>query len=480
MSKTSIALTRFGLGATRDAVPPADPQGWLVAQFDRFEPRPGPIAGVSSSAVISRQLFEHATRQRELRRANAARMEGAEPATPQATGRDLLRELNQEAGRNARAEYFAAVGARVNSALETQAPFVERLVHFWANHFAVSAEKLEVIGLAGSLEFEAIRPHVLGRFGDMLAAVERHPAMLIYLDQALSVGPASIVGQRIAAEGKRRVGINENLAREILELHTVGVGSGYTQADVTELARALTGWSVSGISRRPGARLDGSEGPPGAFFFAAKVHEPGDRTVLGKRYPEGGEAQAAAVLADLAVQPATAAFLATKLARHFAGDAPPKPMVERLKRAYLQSGGNLPTVYQAILSSPEAWNAKPTKFKTPWQWTISSYRALGIRNVQPRSVAGLLEQLGQPVWKPGSPAGYADTAANWAGPDALMRRVEAAERLAARSPGVDGRILAKRLFPSSLSPATAEALDRAESPSQALALLLVSPEMMRR
>ena len=166
----------------------------------------------------------------------------------------------------------------------------------------MSADKLGVVGLAGPMEFEAIRPHVLGKFTDMVLAVEKHPAMLLYLDQAISVGPNSPVGSRAGARNpNRKVGLNENLAREIMELHTLGVRSVYSQADVTEFARALTGWTVAGIGRGPGARLIGvADGTPGDFVFADRIHEPGDRTIIGKRYATGGLGQGEAILRDLA------------------------------------------------------------------------------------------------------------------------------------------------------------------------------------
>src|SRR5689334_19955112 len=227
-------------------------------------------------------------------------------------------------------------GARLDAALTANAPFVERLVHFWANHFAVSVDKLPVIGLAGLLEFEAIRPNVLGKFSDILLAVEQHPAMLLYLDQAQSIGPDSRAGQFIAARGKQKRGLNENLAREILELHTLGVRTGYTQADVTEFARALTGWTVNGLGRGPMQRMLGG-GAPGLFTFAKLIHEPGSRQIFGRTYRQDGQAQARAILMDLAVHPATAKHISTKLARHFAGDDPPSAMVDRLTQAYLRS-----------------------------------------------------------------------------------------------------------------------------------------------
>ena len=394
----------------------------------------------------------------------------------------LPRQLRRFVRREARAAYVSMVGARANAALTTPAPFVERLVHFWSNHFAISIDKLPVIGLGGLLELEAIRPHVLGRFADMLNAVLQHPAMLLYLDQAQSIGPKSPVMERFGQRpALRRAGLNENLAREVLELHTLGVGGGYKQEDVTELARALTGWTVSGLTRGRGARLAGVDGEPGDFAFAAAVHEPGPRTILGRPYHQEGQAQAQAILSDLAAHPATARHLATKLARHFAGDTPPPALVHRLERAYLGSGGDLPTVYRALIAAPETWVEQPVKFKTPWEWSVSALRALGTQQVEGQAVTGLMNQLGQPVWRPGSPAGWDDIASAWAGPDALLRRVEAAERMAGRAGDtIDARQLAPRIVTASLSLMTRQAIERAESPGQGLALLLVAPEFLRR
>jgi uncharacterized protein (DUF1800 family) len=382
--------------------------------------------------------------------------------------------------RGIRDDYLVMAGARMSSALTTNAPFVERMVHFWANHFAVSVDKLPVVPLAGLLEFEAIRPHVLGKFSDMLLAVEQHPAMLLYLDQAQSIGPDSRAGQFIAARGRQKRGLNENLAREILELHTLGVRTGYSQADVTEFARALTGWTVGGLGRGPAARLTGNT-PTGEFAFAELIHEPGERVIMGRRYGEDGERQARAVLLDLAVHPATAKHLSTKLARHFAGDDPPPAMVERLTQAYLTSGGDLPILYRAIVDSPETWAAQPLKFKTPWEWSVSALRALNQTALEPEIAGALMTQLGQPVWKPGSPAGFDDIAASWAAPEALVRRVEVAQRIADRAGStVDPRALAEKVLPGSLGEPTRAAIARAESPVEGLALLLVSPEFLRR
>jgi len=264
-----------------------------------------------------------------------------------------------------------------------------------------------------------------------------------------------------------------------MELHTLGVRTGYTQADVTEFARALTGWTVSGLGRGPASRL--ISGSPGEFQFAEMFHEPGARTIIGKTYRQDGEDQAKAVLLDLAASPATANHVSMKLARHFAGDDPPPALVERLSKAYLASGGDLPTLYRTLIDSPEPWAPQPLKFKNPWEWSVSALRAVGSSQVEPMMAANLLRQLGQPTWQPGSPAGWDDIAASWAGPDALVRRVEVSQRIADKAgSGVDARALAEKLFPQSLGEATRTAIARAESPVEGLALLLVSPEFVRR
>jgi uncharacterized protein (DUF1800 family) len=446
----AIALNRFGLGARPGEAVPADARAWLLAQFEQYQSRPAAWAAQPASVSL---VNAYADYQRGLR------------GPDELAARQQLAKLSQENLRS-------AAGARVASALDTPAPFVEHLVHFWANHFAVSTDKAPLGLLAGAFEAEAIRPHVLGRFEDMLQAVERHPAMLLYLDQPRSTGPESGAGRRAPPE--RRRGLNENLAREILELHTVGVRGGYAQEDVTELARALTGWSIAGL---PGLPQGGSAG---SFAFHPALHQPGARQVLGRRYEAGGEQQVAAVLADLAARPETARHLATKLARHFSGDPPAPALVDKLAQAYLASSGDLPSVYRALLDSPQAWAGAP-RFKTPWEWTLSALRGLGWREPGRLPLLGTLTQLGQPVWRPGSPAGYDDQDQSWAAPDLLLRRVEVAARLAAQAgPMLDARTLAPQLLPGGVGPATSTAIARADSPATALALLLASPEFLRR
>ncbi len=507
IAASAIAQNRFGLGARLDEAPPADPRAWLTGQFDRFEVRPAAIAAVPGSAVMAAQFRVYLGRIRGFLKGNgiavpaaamapatdmaamataapmavpmSSPMSSSDPAMAAAATKDAEQAIRRDIREQFRDGYGGQVRARIISALTTPAPFAERLVHFWANHFAVSADKLQTIGLAGTLEFEAIRPHITGRFGDLLLAVETHPAMLLYLDQAQSIGPESPIAQLAASRpnARRRPGLNENLAREILELHTLGVGSGYTQADVQELARAMTGWSVGGFVRGP----IGVEAPDGAFVFQPNWHQPGDRSLLGTRYAQSGVGQARAMLADLAVHPATARHLATKLARHFVADVPPPALVTRLADAHVATGGDLMALYRILIEAPESWATPTPKFKTPWDWTISSLRAVGARDAPDLKLVGALAQLGQPVWRSGSPAGWDDIAASWAAPDALLRRVETAGRIAALvGDRLDARSLAPRLLPGVLTAATAEAIARADSPQQGLALLLSAPEFLRR
>jgi uncharacterized protein (DUF1800 family) len=459
IAEQAIALNRFGLGARADEPAPSNPKEWLLGQLDHYEAKPAVFASARESSRIAAEYAEGRNEMQD--RDRAAKL----------AARKELRKKGQEL-------YQSELDMRALAALATQAPFIERLVHFWSNHFAISANKLPVTILAGAFEREAIRPHVLGRFEDMLLAVERHPAMQIFLDQVRSIGPNSPFALRAAERGvHRKPGINENLAREIMELHTLGVRSGYSQNDVTEFALALTGWSV-GMQRTAAASRK-----PGVFTFRPRQHEPGPRTIMGKTYdqPGEGQGQAQAFLHDLSSAEATARHIATKLARHFVADEPQAPAVNRLSAAFSQSGGDLPTIYRTLIETPEAWLPQPAKFKTPWEWTISALRGLAVKNLDGIPLAPLLNQLGQPVWPPGTPAGYDDIAESWAAPGALVRRVEVAQRMAAKAGnGLDPRELAEKLFPGVLNEMTAREIGRAESAETGLALLLVSPGFQRR
>ena len=475
LTPAAIALQRFGLGAAAGEAPPSDPKRYLLDQFDRFEVTPPGLARLPDGGAL---VTQYLTDRRDMRRVvprGASQADPKDKTPPDQRRGDTQRALRRDYVQDVRSLYQQAAQARMASALATPAPFVERMVHFWANHFCVSADNPQTTALVGQFERDAIRPHVLGKFGDMLLAVEQHPAMLVYLNQAQSIGPESPAAQMAAKRNpKRKRGLNENLAREIMELHTLGVRSGYTQADVIEFARALTGWTASG--------MDGlAAGEPMAFQFRPRQHEPGARTIIERTYAQSGAEQGRAVLADFASASQTATHVATKLARHFAGDTPPPSLVDRLATTFTRTKGDLPTLYRTLIDSPETWVAEAVKFRNPWDWVVASLRLLGPDALGRMQTANVLIHLGQPMWKPGSPAGWDDLTASWAAPDALLRRVEMAQRFAALTGDrIDARAAGPQLLPGSLSPATAEQVARAESPATALALLLVSPDMLRR
>jgi len=474
----AIAATRFGLGARPGEIAEAakDPRGWLKAQIrpegaDRFE-----TDGETTNQRLAE--FQDYRRERAMARNAATPPAAAVPAleakpgaamADEKPGADPVKAARQFIRQNTAGDVLG----RVRLAADTDASFRERWALFWSNHFTVSASKVQTATLAGPYENEAIRPHVFGRFADLLGAAETHPAMLIYLDQAQSIGPNSRAAQFARRGQQRRTpGLNENLAREILELHTVGVDGGYAQADVTEFARALTGISIAG------PRDAGAEG----VVFRPQAHEPGLRTVMGVRYPEGGREQAVAILADLAAKPQTARFVCTKIARHFVADDPPPALVARLEKTWLSTGGDLGRVAATLVDSPEAWAPLPAKFKTPYEFVISSYRALGQEPRGLGQVNAALNGLGQRPFGAPSPKGWPDEAGPWAASDALVKRMQFAQQLGAvLGPRVQDPVdLARQTLGERLSPAAATAIARAESRPEAVALLLMTPEFQRR
>ena len=458
------AANRFGLGARPGELTAigSDARGWLSRQITGTRPVPQEIAGLPTSATAL-QTFAKALQQRRKQRDDTDKDDNAAKRTE--NGRKQIAAMYQE-----------QVAARYRLAIRTEEPFRERLVHFWTNHFAVSADKAQVVGLAGTLENEAIRPHLQGRFVDLLLVVEAHPAMILYLDNQASIGPNSPLAQRAAkrANGERKLDINENLAREILELHTLGVNGGYTQADVTTFARALTGWSIAAARGKQSERA-------GQFEFREPAHEPGAKRILGKSYKEEGVAQPRAVLQDLAVHPATARHIATKLARHFIADDPPRSAVDRLAKVFRDTDGDLPSLHRALVESPEAWQQGAVKFKTPHDFVVSTFRMLDFVPQQPQQILAPFQLLGQRPYTPGSPAGWPDTAGQWDGPDALLKRIEWASAVGKR---MGSKVQPIEVGAQSLGTALAErtrvAISRAESAAQGMALLLASPEFQRR
>ncbi len=468
------AANRFGLGARPADVAriAPDPRAWLVRQIEKPDSFQLNEPSLPGRPQIAQALTTFLIAQRERMNSGPSNLSAAEQVAAVAMP---LRALNQIAAEE--------ILVRTRHGLQTDADFAERLVYFWSNHFTVAATKATTIPWVGLYEREVIRANLTGRFSDLLLAMAQHPGMLLYLDQAQSIGPNSLIGLR------RNGGLNENLAREILELHTLGVQSGYSQADVTELAKALTGWTVA--SQRTQRWAPSAQA--GDFVFIADWHEPGSRTVLGRRYPEGGEEQARAILVDLAQHPATARRVARQLACHFVADEPPVRAIEQLETAFLAHHGDLIAVHKALIDLPENWNGVGAgggtegdgvvtrKFKSPTEFLISSLRMLGQRTIEPAPLRNAITLLGQPPFRAPSPAGWPDRASHWAAPDAIMKRLEwsqlLADRLGNRERPEDR--LAQALGPA-MSAETLRAIRRAESQTQGLVLALMSPEFQRR
>jgi uncharacterized protein (DUF1800 family) len=510
-----VALNRFGFGArggaSSDFVNAAsDPRGFVKAELSRPSGALLEVPGLQSTPALAQAMFAYQDEVKRFRESLAKGLPAMPPAdsapsrdmdasnpaarnlsmnaaTPDAAGQTTAmnggpggamtaqpdaskqQAVNPPGALNVIQKTFRTEAlARIQRAVIADCGFAERLAVFWSNHFCISANKGEPARMwAGSFEREAIRPHVLGRFGDMLKAVEQHPAMLFFLDNQQSLGPESRAGEN------RKRGLNENLAREIMELHTLGVGGGYSQDDVTSLARIITGWTYAG--------RQGQLGAPGTFVFNANAHQPGAQRLLGKFYENNGLAQGEAALADIARHPSTATFIATKFARHFVADEPPPALVARLSDVFGKSDGDLKALATALLDSDEAWQMPMTKLRSPYEFMVATGRLLTRIPDDPGRYLGTLNLLGQPLWSPAGPNGFPDSNAAWAAPEGMKLRLDISAQLASRiAESVDPRDLLELVAADAASTETRRAVERAESRQQALALLLMSPEFQRR
>ncbi|MBR0719001.1 DUF1800 domain-containing protein [Bradyrhizobium liaoningense] len=514
-----VALNRFGFGARGGASgdfinAASDPRGFVKAELSRSNGVLLEAPGLLSTPQLGQAVFEYQAQVKQAREAAAKAGTQAEappsqpPADQKPDGKvrrnlSLNTVMTDVAGQMAEAKpadapkiadgtqpgaatpppntkaalqplnviqktFRAEALARLQRATLADCGFTERLVVFWSNHFCISAAKGELARMwAGSFEREAIRPHVLGRFADMLKAVEQHPAMLFFLDNQQSLGPDSRAGQN------RKRGLNENLAREIMELHTLGVGGGYTQEDVTSLARIITGWTFAG--------RQGQLGVPGSFVFNTNAHQPGAQVLLGKTYEATGVAQGEAALADIARHPSTANFIATKFVRHFVADEPPLGLVTRLRDVFVKTDGDLRALAMALVDSDEAWKAPLTKMRSPYEFLVASGRLLARVPEDPGGYLNNLNLLGQPLWAPPGPNGFADTNAAWTAPEGMKLRLDVAAQMGARlGNNIDPLDLLEFAASDAASLETRRTIERAESRQQALALLLMSPEMQRR
>lgn len=444
-ARAKIAFQRFGFGPKPDGPDRigADPKGALLAE----------LANPAAALLIGGKLPNYA---------QAAR-------------------LGQTVYDKAYTLFRAERRARVLQATKPEIGFLERLVTFWSNHFSMSVWKDQtILATYGQLERDVIRRNVTGKFSDMLLGVMQHPAMIAYLDNADSIGPRSPIGKSWG------VGLNENLAREILELHTVGVGGGYTEDDVTEFARVITGWSYVRGWEVDGHWNGGTEKLRGQFLFREDWHEPGARTVMGKRYPAGGITQGEAALNDLARHPRTAEHIAFKLVLHFVTDTPTTAMVTPLARAFLDSDGDLGEVARALVELPAAWSTPLAKIRTPYELSIAQFRATGVDYPK----IGDDWVFGEPLyalhnlpWERGAPDGYPDETAAWLDPDGMRVRLDTAqffadwfERRLKRPPGE----VADALFGAALSGASRKAINGAGDVRGGYTALFMSPEFQRR
>ncbi|TQF43297.1 hypothetical protein UNPF46_01445 [Bradyrhizobium sp. UNPF46] len=479
-----LALHRFGMGPRPGSIAAigSDPRGALIAELDRS-------LGLSAAASLPASAKAYRT----VADANARRAARAKQAQQQAKKQQMASAAagdQAEARREGQAQgyaqekdaaemaakqaadaipdpgrpiYLQEAKLRTEAALAADIGFAERLVWFWSNHFCVSANKIQ--SMSGAYEREAIRAHTLGRFVDLLLAAEGHPAMLFYLDNLASMGANSTAGIN------RNSGLNENIAREIMELHTLGVRTGYTQDDVISFANVMTGWTLVPPGDNP------EHG--GEFTFNPRLHEPGGQTVLGKRYEQEDVEQGRAVLRDLAAHPATATHVATKLARHFVADEPPPALVEQMAKTFRDTGGDLKQVAIAMVSSDEAWRVPPAKLKRPSEWGVGMVRATGITQVDPVLYTGGQQLLGEPLWRPSAPKGYPDDEASWI--DGVGRRLDVANNFAERVSGLaDPQAIIEDVFASEIAAEVKQAVGRAESRQQALALLFMSADFQRR
>lgn len=453
----AIAVHRFGLGARPGEIESArhDPKGWLLAQMEGPADQPQPLGQtqlMTGAGLVADLIQYQKDREKERRSGNAQ-----DPV--KLFFKNRVQIYNNE------------MQARYALGFSTARPFAERMVRFWSNHFVVSAQNPRATTLVGAFEREAIRPNIDKTFEEMLLAAVTHPAMLLYLDNAQSVGPDSLAAM---ISGK---GLNENLGRELMELYTLGVDGGYTQADVVALAKLLTGWTID----RKGSGETGS-------IFLARIHEPGKIALRGKTYPSGEEGTEAAIR-DLARDPATARHIARKLAVHFIADDPPQESCARLEKAFVGSGGSLPALTEAVVSDPAAWSQALAKMRTPVEYVTASMRLLGWPRTgdQQKQVQGAMAAvrlMGEVPLGPPAPKGWPDTSEAWSGPNAVLNRIEWARQLGNRVGSAIGKedamAAATAALGGLLGKETQSVMRGAATGGEALALLVASPEFQRR
>ena len=454
VAETDIAAIRFGFGRLAHS-PPTARLADLVDQVKQAPVRPAHLADIASPPRIKRYSV-------------IARARDKNSMASVAVFKEQRHKLFV-------GSLMADSHAKIAQAVASPFGFVERLVQFWSNHFTVSAAVVgRVRMLAGPFEMEVIRPHLGGRFADLLIASTLHPAMLDYLNQRASVGPDSMIGKR------RNKGLNENLAREVLELHTLGAEGGYTQRDVVEFARLLTGLNYDNST--------------GLFRFRRSAAEPGIKTILGRTYGGGrpGKGVIVAALEDLARHPATARHVARQMCVHFIADDPSPDTVARLAARFAETDGNLPDVYEALLTAPEAVARFGEKRKTPYDFLVSALRTMEVPpewlqpverkgRLHPNPMTlGLLLKLDEGLWRAPSPAGWPDLNDRWITPAGLADRLDWIGKVAGHAAIDEPIAFLDAVLGSTANPHVRGIIANAASRRSGLALVLASAEFNSR
>ncbi|WP_082897131.1 DUF1800 domain-containing protein [Thalassotalea crassostreae] len=451
IEKAAIAANRFGLGARGNELSQAqsDPKTWLINQLQPIKFS----ADLPSSGELMSGFYDIKQQERMLKKSN----ENEEKS-------DEIKAINKMRGKHIKNAYSTAVTDTFVQALNSSNSLSWRLLDFYSNHFSVTTQGAAMGILAATLEREAIAPHIHGSFENLLLAVTSHPAMLMYLNNERSFGANSRFGK------KKGAGLNENLAREILELHTLGVDGGYQQQDVIELAKGITGWSI-GTEKKDGAN---------GFKFRHFGKEPGTRVLLGKVYKQKGIKQGIAMLQDLANHPNTANHVCSKLVKHFISDKPNEKLVAAMVETWKKTGGNLKQVAITMINNDLAWQPEMAKYKTPREYLMSSLRALNFKKVDSKKLIFTLTSLGQQPFKAGSPKGYSDEQQDWDGSNALISRIDWTSMLAQQVRNANAENIMNRTLALNTGAHTYKSVIRAESRTQALMLFFMSPEFLRR
>lgn len=449
--ETLIATNRFGLGSTPADIETAssNPKKWLRSQINVDQALPKILAAQPDSATLLKEAYE----------------------TRAIKDRDAKKALQKQKRRS----FNQALRARLTNQVQTDRPFAERLVMFWSNHFTVSRTRGLIGPAIPAYENEAIRPYTFGRFEDMLLGVTQHPCMLIYLDNISSIGPNSRQGAR------RGKDLNENLAREILELHTMGAQGGYTQDDVTTFAKILTGWTVERKRKNPKRQI----GLPGQFYFNSRIHEPGPQRLLGKTFNQDGQKQGIEALKEIARHPSTANFIAKKLVSHFVDDDPSKEDIKKIYHVFMKTKGDLRAVSEALIDLDSAWRMSGSKVKSPEEMVISSLRALRGNGpiILPKRqlLFPALKSMGQEVFKAPSPAGWPDEAKAWIAPESLLHRIEWVREFSRySSPDIKPLDIFENTIAPMASNEARKLIRGAPSREDGLALIFSSPAFQRR